>query len=68
MWYKEQRKNHNHHVPSLQAASHHPDHKVLNHQSHQLKKERAIQVNVWLADLQAVSSLHPEEKICKAKS
>ena len=31
-----EKKNQNHHVPDLQAPSHHPDHQVPNHRSYQL--------------------------------
>ena len=30
-----EKKNQNHHVPDLQAPSHHPDHQVPNHRSYQ---------------------------------
>ena len=29
-----EKKNQNHHVPDLQAPSHHPDHQVPNHRSY----------------------------------
>ena len=79
---KEQRKNQDHHVLDLQALSHHPDRQVPNHQGYQIKRERAIEEKVRLADLQAeatfmqkkryaelqAESLQIEEEMAKAQA